>query len=69
MAALPDPRQEGAEYRKTATVWAVKMSSDFDVDTLEGVMHGSAGDYLCQGPEGERWPVKGSIFDKTYEKI
>lgn len=54
------------QYRKIALVKAVKMPVDFQVDTTEGVMMGSAGDYLCQGPAGEAWPIKADIFEATY---
>jgi len=58
------------QYRKTATVWAKKMDSDFEIETLEGVMQGHAGDYLCHGEhEGEAWPVRGDIFENTYVEV
>jgi len=65
---LPDPEKEGEEYRKVSTVWAVKMDREFEVHTLEGLMHGAVGDYLCKGPYGETYPVKGPIFESTYVK-
>lgn len=57
------------EYRKIATVWAVEMPAAFEVDTLEGKMRGEPGDYLCEGPAGERWPVKKAIFENTYRRV
>jgi len=57
------------EYRKTATVQAIQLDLEFAVNTLEGVMTGQPGDYLCEGIDGERWPVKKEIFEKTYEVI
>lgn len=36
------------------------------VDTLEGTHRVSNGDYIVQGVEGEHYPVKPSIFEKTY---
>ena len=56
-------------YRKTATVDAVQLEMEFAVQTEEGIMIGNAGDYLCIGIEGERWPVKKEIFEKTYEVV
>ena len=56
-------------YKKTATVKAVQIGEFFAVATLEGFMHGDAGDYLCEGIEGEKWPVKKEIFEKTYEVV
>jgi hypothetical protein len=65
---LPDPRS-GREYRKTATVWAVQLQQRIEVPTLEGILTGQAGDYLCQGPNGERWPVRQEIFEGTYVPV
>lgn len=56
-------------YRKTATVRAIKLQIEFAVTTEEGVMRGHPGDYLCEGIEGEKWPVKKEIFEKTYEMV
>lgn len=57
------------KYRKTALVNAKQMNKEFIVDTLEGVMVGKPGDYLCVGVEGEQWPVKKEIFEATYEEV
>ena len=39
------------------------------IDTLEGRMYASAGDYIIQGINGEFYPCKPDIFEKTYELI
>jgi hypothetical protein len=44
-------------------------NEDFEVETLEGVMRGKAGDYLIIGVAGEKYPCKREIFERTYEKI
>ena len=59
-------KQGWDEYKKVATVMAKQMDEDFEVETLEGTMKGKAGDYLCQGPAGEEWPIKKGIFEATY---
>ena len=41
----------------------------FEVKTLEGTMIGDYGDYLLRGIEGEVYPCKPDIFEKTYEKV
>ena len=41
----------------------------FKVITLEGPMTGNVGDYLIRGVEGELYPCRGDIFEKTYEKV
>ena len=39
------------------------------IDTLEGTMHASVGDYIVCGVDGEFYPCKPDIFEKTYEII
>lgn len=38
-----------------------------DIETLEGKMHASSGDYIIRGVNGEIYPCKPDIFEKTYE--
>lgn len=37
--------------------------------TLEGIHHASVGDYIIQGVQGELYPCKPDIFEKTYEEV
>lgn len=37
------------------------------IDTLEGRMRVSPGDWIITGVNGEKYPCKPDIFDKTYE--
>lgn len=37
------------------------------IQTLEGVMEASVGDYIIKGVNGEFYPCKPDIFEKTYE--
>lgn len=55
-------------YKKKPSyrIRAVQVDRDFAVRTLEGVMKGGKGDYLCEGTNGERWPVKKEIFESTF---
>lgn len=41
----------------------------FGIDTLEGYMHVSIGDWIITGIKGERYPCKPDIFDATYELV
>lgn len=38
------------------------------IATLEGAMHASIGDYIIKGVNGEFYPCKPDIFDKTYAR-
>lgn len=39
------------------------------IKTLEGTMRGDAGDYIIKGVNGEIYPCKPDIFNKTYEVV
>ena len=41
----------------------------FFIKTLEGNMLVSNGDYIIKGVNGEFYPCKPDIFDKTYEEV
>lgn len=38
------------------------------IETLEGTMKASVGDYIIRGVNGEFYPCKPDIFERTYEK-
>ena len=40
-----------------------------DIVTLEGIMRANKGDYIIRGVNGEVYPCKPDIFEKTYEVI
>ena len=39
------------------------------IETLEGIMKASVGDYIIKGVNGEFYPCKPDIFEKTYEEV
>ena len=45
------------------------INEKVEIPTLEGVMTGSVGDWIITGVNGEHYPCKPDIFDKTYEKV
>jgi len=55
-------------YRKTGAIFALEMKRDFLMATLEGMEHGSAGDWIAQNPvDGEQWPIAAKTFKAMYE--
>jgi hypothetical protein len=47
-----------------------KVESDgLIIKTLEGDMKASIGDFIIKGVQGEFYPCKPDIFEKTYEKV
>lgn len=46
----------------------IPPSVDCSIETLEGVMKDNVGDYISKGVNGEFYPCKQDIFEKTYDK-
>ena len=47
----------------------VDENGDYYIDTLEGKMHLTWGDWIIKGVNGEFYPCKPDIFEKTYEEV
>lgn len=47
----------------------VDKDESFVIPTLEGDMKASIGDYIIKGVNGEVYPCKPDIFEKTYEVV
>ena len=60
---LPSEVQES--YEKGHLIF----TSDLLIRTLEGNMIGKSTDWLIQGVQGEFYPCKPDIFEKTYEEV
>ena len=59
-----------AKYRKKPVVIdAYQTDKELEIETLEGTMHASVGDWIITGVNGEKYPCKPDIFEKTYEKV
>jgi len=46
-----------------------KIAIGWEIFTLEGVHQVTLDDYIIQGINGELYPCKPDIFEKTYEKV
>ena len=58
------------KYRKKPVVIeAYQTDKELDIETLEGTMHASVGDYIITGVRGEQYPCKPDIFEQTYEPV
>ena len=49
--------------------YAMNLPGRFGIQTLEGGMTVSDGDYIIKGVNGEFYPCKPDIFDKTYDVL
>lgn len=57
------PGEKGADYGSGIPGVSVSIS------TLEGRMKVSVGDWIITGVNGEKYPCKPDIFEKTYEAV
>ncbi len=48
---------------------AIEGNSGLFISTLEGLMRAEFGDFIIKGVNGEFYPCKPDIFEKTYEKV
>ena len=61
-------KERNMKYRKKPVVIeAYQTDKELDIETLEGTMHASVGDYIITGVRGEKYPCKPDIFEQTYE--
>lgn len=58
------------KYRKKPIIiQAYQTEKELIIHTPEGDMKANIGDYIIIGIEGEHYPCKKDIFEKTYELI
>lgn len=62
-----DNLHEVLEFAGTSAF--VRIEDELKIDTLEGIMNVSVGDYVIRGIAGEYYPCKPDIFAKTYEAV
>lgn len=54
-------------YRRSGTVMARRVTSRETVQTLEGAVVATEGDWILRGQHGEEWPVSDEQFRESYE--
>lgn len=52
--------------KKPIVVEAYQTDCEVQIETLEGLMTASTGDWIIIGVNGEKYPCKPDIFEKTY---
>ena len=55
--------------KKPIVIGAYQATKPEYINTLEGTMKADIGDWVITGVNGERYPCKPDIFEKTYEKV
>lgn len=48
---------------------AIVKRDGLPIETLEGTMTASVGDYIINGIQGEFYPCKPDIFEQSYESV
>lgn len=62
-----DPRPDWF-MDKVTSKYIITFPDHCLINTLEGIMRGEAGDFIIQGVNGEIYPCKPDIFEKSYER-
>lgn len=61
---------EAAGYKtRTFSKPPMRAVTGIVIETLEDDMEASYGDFIIKGVNGEFYPCKPEIFEKTYEKV
>jgi len=61
----------GGQYRKKPVVIRAfrNEARPINIQTLEGIMTANIGDWVIEGVNGEFYPCKPDVFEKTYEEV
>lgn len=67
---IPGKKEGSTERRYSESkINPVPPDAPFYIDTLEGQMEVSDGDWIIMGIKGEFYPIKPDIFEQTYNKF
>lgn len=55
--------------KKPIIIEAYQTDKGVYINTLEGRMYAHPGDWIITGVNGEKYPCKPDIFEKTYELV
>jgi len=53
--------------KKPIAIKCAQIEETFEVETMEGIMKGKAGDWLMIGVNGEKYVCDKEIFKKSYD--
>lgn len=63
---------DSLQYEIFDAAWKAGVAApkvEMKIKTLEGEMNVSEGDYVIKGVNGEFYPCKPNVFEKTYEIV
>ena len=55
--------------KKPIPVTCYQLQEPFEVETLEGILKGNAGDWMMAGIHSERYPIATQIFENMYHQV
>lgn len=55
--------------KRPVVIEAYQTEEEVVICTLEGAMTARPGDFIITGVNGEQYPCKPDIFEKTYERV
>ena len=63
-------REEILEFTNGQAIFKdIAGMKELVIHTLEGDMIAVPGSYIACGPKGEFYPIRGDIFEETYEEL
>ena len=60
---------KGKFRKKPIVIEAYQTEEEQIIQTLEGPLKASPGDWIITGVRGEQYPCKPDVFEKTYERV
>lgn len=64
-----DPEWIVEAIKEGKVTFSTVLSTMMHIETLEGIMSASVGDYIIKGALNEIYPCKPEIFSLTYEAV
>ena len=55
--------------KKPIPIKCIQIDEPFEVESMEGLVTGKAGDWLMIGVNGEKYVCDNEIFQKTYDIV
>ena len=55
--------------KKPVIIDAYQTDTEMIIQTLEGPLRAAPGDWIITGVNGEQYPCKPDVFEKTYESV
>ena len=55
--------------KKPIPIKCIQIDEPFEVESMEGLVKGKAGDWLMIGISGEKYVCDNAIFQKTYDIV